>query len=310
MPDNRQKKNRPELQLWEVTSPERRGGRRTGTDRHRTGTDRQSTHRTSTDRQSTHRTGASYRTDADRHRARPIASIRRRRARRRRVILCRCVVVCIFLLFLCGVYKATGAVYRRLRGQADDIKAAVVLTDSGSAKNPVPKPAITVDLLEPNDYSRPQTSLSEVKNIFVHYTANRGTSAAQNRSYFSNLAQTGERSASAHFIIGYEGEILQCIPLDEQAYAVKGRNDDSVSIECCYLSEDGSFTTFTYSSLVDLLAWLCAEYGLTEEDILRHYDEGGKKCPLYYVEHEEEWDKLRSDVGAALMQYAADGQKP
>ena len=55
-------------------------------------------------------------------------------------------------------------------------------------------------------------------------------SAAQNRSYFASLAETQERSASAHFIIGYEGELIQCIPLEEQAYAVATRNADSVSI--------------------------------------------------------------------------------
>ena len=79
--------------------------------------------------------------------------------------------------------------------------------------NPIEKPDITVNLLAQNRYSRPGTNLKKVKNIFVHYTANPGTSAEQNRSYFANLAETGERSASAHFIIGYDGEIIQCIPL-------------------------------------------------------------------------------------------------
>ena len=68
------------------------------------------------------------------------------------------------------------------------------------------------DLLEINDYSRPGTRLGRIRSVFVHYTANPGTSAAQNRSYFANLAQTHERSASAHLIIGYEGELIQCIP--------------------------------------------------------------------------------------------------
>ena len=174
------------------------------------------------------------------------------------------------------------------------------------SENPYQKPDITVSLLEVNRYSRPGTKLKKVKNIFVHYTANKGTSAEQNRSYFANLAGTGERSASAHFIIGYDGEILQCIPLEEEAYAVKGRNDDSLSIECCYLSEDGEFTSSTRASLTELLAWLCGEYGLTTEDILRHYDAGGKKCPLYYVEHEEEWTRLKEDVAAYMEETSAE----
>lgn len=198
----------------------------------------------------------------------------------------------------------TGLIYRSVHTwiQTGEISVSKQDTEQDAAKivNPIEKPDITVDLLEQNRYSRPGTSLKKAKNIFVHYTANPGTSAEQNRSYFANLAKTGERSASAHFIIGYDGKILQCIPLEEEAFAVKGRNNDSISIECCYLSKDGSFTQPTYNSLIDLLAWLCGEYGLSEQDILRHYDEGGKKCPLYYVDHEDEWELLLQDVGEAL----------
>lgn len=160
----------------------------------------------------------------------------------------------------------------------------------------VEKPDWITDYLTPNEYSRPGDAIDEVKNIFVHYTANPGTSAAQNRSYFEQLKDTHERSASAHFIIGYDGEIIQCIPLDEIAYAVQTRNYDSISIECCYLEENGDFTPETEESLIKLLVYLLQIYGLDSEDILRHYDCGGKKCPLYYVEHEEAWEELKKEV--------------
>ncbi len=166
---------------------------------------------------------------------------------------------------------------------------------------PLPqKPEWTEDYLTPNEYSRPGEPLPRVDNIFVHYTANKETSAAQNRSYFENLKDTHERYASAHFIIGYEGEILQVIPLNEIACAVQSRNYDSISIECCYLAEDGHFTEATYESLIELLAYLLQVYNLEPEDILRHYDSSGKKCPLYYTEHEDAWDKLKEDVAAKL----------
>lgn len=162
------------------------------------------------------------------------------------------------------------------------------------------KPEWTEDFLTLNEYSRPGEPLERVDNIFVHYTANMGTSAAQNRSYFEQLKDTHERHASAHFIIGYEGEILQVIPLNEIGCAVQSRNYDSISIECCYLAADGSFTEETYESLINLLAWLLETYNLEPQDILRHYDCGGKKCPLYYTEHEDEWEKLKEEVGEKL----------
>lgn len=152
------------------------------------------------------------------------------------------------------------------------------------------------NFLTPNEYSRPGETLEKVTNIFVHYTANPGTSAAQNRSYFEQQKDMHQASVSSHFIIGYDGEILQCLPLDEIGYAVQTRNYDSISIECCYKAEDGSFTQETYDSLIALLAWLTDAYGLETEDILRHYDCGGKKCPLYYTEHPDAWERLKEDV--------------
>ena len=165
-----------------------------------------------------------------------------------------------------------------------------------SAETCAAHPDWTEDFLTVNEYSRPGDPLTEVNNIFVHYTANPGTSAAQNRSYFEQLKDNHERSASAHFIIGYNGEIIQCVPLDEIAYAVQTRNEDSISIECCYKADNGQFTQETYDSLIKLLKWLIDAYDLQTDDILRHYDCGGKKCPIYYTEHEDAWERLKEDV--------------
>lgn len=236
--------------------------------------------------------------------ARPVQSIRRRRARRRKELLTKAMTVFFIVICLVMIYFITGEIYRMVHRKTEEEPLPVTkeqtFQEADNDKGIAP-PEVIQDLLEINEYSRPGDKLSQVNNIFVHYTANPGTSAAQNRSYFANLAKTHERSASAHLIIGYEGELIQCIPFDEQAYAVMTRNEDSISIECCYLSDDGSFTEETYDTLVHTLAWLLDKYDLSAEDILRHYDCGGKLCPLYYAENEGAWDKLRQDVEAYLM---------
>ena len=161
----------------------------------------------------------------------------------------------------------------------------------------------TQDFLQRNPYSRPGIKRSEINDIVVHYVANPGTSAVQNRNYFNNLAeQTGEKpvSASSHYIIGIDGEIIQCIPLDEVAYANYPRNDDTVSIECCHPDDTGEFTEATKESLVRLTAWLCQELNLKDRDVIRHYDVIGKNCPKYYVEHEDEWKALRKEIRKAV----------
>ncbi|MGB8453965.1 MAG: peptidoglycan recognition family protein [Anaerocolumna sp.] len=160
----------------------------------------------------------------------------------------------------------------------------------------IAKPEITEMYLTPNEYSRPQTPLTKVNSIVIHYTANPGTGAESNRNYFENLRINKTTSASSHFVIGLEGEIIQCIPLNEISFASNDRNNDTISIECCHPDETGKFNDKTYNSLISLVAWLCCEYNLDKDDIIRHYDVSGKLCPLYYVDHEDAWEVLKDDV--------------
>ncbi len=104
---------------------------------------------------------------------------------------------------------------------------------------------ILQDILPVNEYSRPGIVLSEVNGVVVHYTNNPGTTAEQNRSYYKNLAETKETYASSHFVIGMDGKIIQCVPLDEIAYCSTQRNDDTISIECCYSDDTGQFSQDT-----------------------------------------------------------------
>lgn len=163
-------------------------------------------------------------------------------------------------------------------------------------------PYIDVQLLTPNEYSRPQIAMSGVKYIAIHYTANPGASAQDNRNYFDNLSVTHETKVSSHFVIGLNGEVIQCIPTAEISYATNDRNVDSVSIECCHMDETGAFESATYQSVVKLAAWLCTRFGLTEESVIRHYDVTGKNCPKYYVEHPEAWEQMKADIAAQIQE--------
>lgn len=109
----------------------------------------------------------------------------------------------------------------------------------------------------------------------------------------------------SHFIVGLDGEIVQCLPLYEKSAATNQRNIDTISIEVCHPDETGKFSEETYAALIRLAAWLCEELQLDEENLIRHYDVTGKLCPLYYVEHEDAWEQLKRDVGTQL---AASGE--
>lgn len=159
------------------------------------------------------------------------------------------------------------------------------------------KGTITEDLLPVNEYSRPGNELKKVNAVVIHYVGNPGTTAAQNRSYFENISKTGEASVSSHFIVGLDGEIIQCVPLDEISYASNERNSDTIAIESCHPDDTGAYNKETYDSMVKLTAYLCILYELDpDKDVIRHYDVTGKECPKYFVDYENEWSLFKAQV--------------
>ena len=213
---------------------------------------------------------------------------RRRRQLIRRRLIIRCVIgIAAFIVGFGSGWFARGTTIRRP-------------IDLSAIKAPA---WIDQQFLTVNPYSRPGTKLSNVNGIVIHYVANPKTTAQQNRDYFEGLKnQSGSNttSVSSHFIIGLDGEIIQCVPVDEKAFASNNRNSDTIAIECCHPEEDGVFTDETYESLVRLTAWLCEELDLGPKEVIRHFDVNGKNCPKYFVENEDAWNKFRKDVKKAM----------
>lgn len=202
--------------------------------------------------------------------------------RRSMIVLCIAFLCIIGLIFLCKklFFSQTGQDAVQETGQIDWTGA----------------PEIDVELLDGNEYSRPGIALEQVNSIVIHYTANPGSSAMANRDYFEGLKDAHTTKASSHFIVGLDGEVVQCIPTTEIAYASNNRNADTISIECCHPDDTGAFNTATYQSMVQLTAWLCNRFGLNGQDVIRHYDVTGKVCPKYFVEHEDAWEQFKTDV--------------
>jgi len=176
---------------------------------------------------------------------------------------------------------------------------------------------ITQKLLTPNPYSRPQTPLHRVKGLIMHWVGNPWTTALFNRNFFEGLknqdptSKKKKKYASAHLIVGLDGEILQCVPLDEiahhagptpqttkEAKRIFGDypNGCLIGIETCHLDWDGRYTDKTWHSAVKLCAWLCQEFGLTEDDIFTHHYITGKGCPRWFVRNPDEWVRFINDV--------------
>ena len=129
------------------------------------------------------------------------------------------------------------------------------------------------------------------KELILHYIGNPGTTARQNASYFAHV----NSQTSVHYIVD-DGEIIEIIPPDQKSYGTSSRehNERGIQIEMCHPDASGRIE----EAVLEKVVWLCRElmdrYGITE--IIRHYDVTGKKCPLWYVNHPEEWEVLKKRI--------------
>ena len=148
-------------------------------------------------------------------------------------------------------------------------------------------------LLTPSEHTRPQTKLKPTA-IAWHYVGNPNTTALANRNYFESLKDSHETKASSHYIIGIEGEIIQCIPDTEKSFCTNQANDYTISIECCHPDSTGRFTEATYNSMVWLGKYLMQKYNIKNN--IRHYDVTGKICPKWFVDNPSEWEKFKAEL--------------
>lgn len=149
---------------------------------------------------------------------------------------------------------------------------------------------VTSDLIY--ESSPKDKNMNRVKDIVIHYTANPGSTAKQNRDYFAQPTT----KVNSHFVVGINGEIIQCVPLYMQSAASNWRNNDTISIEMCHKDSTGDFTIAAYNSTVKLTAWLCDKYNISRDHVIRHGDITGKNCPKYFMEHEDKWQEFKAWV--------------
>lgn len=186
---------------------------------------------------------------------------------------------------------------------------------------------IKQSLLTPNKWSRPQHRIKEVLGIVIHWTANPKASAQQNRNYFESRKNGNDGYGSAHYIIGQDGTVIQCIPTNEIAYHCGSSQKDpasgkvytdyarkkfkqyaedwqtsspnycTIGIELCPIDHEGHFSDATNDSATALCADMCKRFNLKADDITTHHAiVGWKDCPRLWVKQPELLDAFKASV--------------
>lgn len=154
-------------------------------------------------------------------------------------------------------------------------------------------------------------SLSKIKYIVIHYTANDGDTDENNGKYFQNNVI----KASAHYFVD-DDSVTQSVKDDRVAYAVGGKkysdcsktgggkyygkctNNNSLSIELCDDVKNGTIypSAKTIENALELTEYLMKKYNVPKVNVIRHFDVTGKYCPKYWMDDakwkKEFWNKI------------------
>lgn len=135
-----------------------------------------------------------------------------------------------------------------------------------------------------------------IKYIVLHYVGALGGAEDNCRYYASQYI-----GASAHYYVGFSGEIWQSVEDEDIAWSVgassyvhpEARNSNTLNIELCVrkrstgtmnaTDKDWYFEDATVQSGIELTKMLMQKYHVPKDRIIRHYDVTGKICPNPYV---------------------------
>lgn len=167
-------------------------------------------------------------------------------------------------------------------------------------------------------------SISRIKYIVIHYTGALGDAKA-NCNYFAG----GNRNASAHYFVGYDGAIWQSVEDANIAWHCGAssykhnecRNANSIGIELCVrkkntasmgaTDKDWYFEDATVEAAAELTRYLMDKYGVPADRVIRHYDVTGKICPNPYVYNTtvHTWDEFKRLISGGAASAGNSGKK-
>lgn len=153
-------------------------------------------------------------------------------------------------------------------------------------------------------------SLSKIKYIVWHYTANDGDTDELNAKYF----KIANRKASAHYFVD-DDSVTISVPDTYVAWSVGGSrysnykttggaslykvctNTNSINIELCDTNKNGKYDVSekTLANAIELTKTLMAKYNISINNVVRHFDVTGKSCPAYYVDNTA-WNKVKMRI--------------
>lgn len=157
-----------------------------------------------------------------------------------------------------------------------------------------------------------------IQYIVIHYVGALGGAEA-NCTYYAS----GDVGASAHYYVGFGGEVWQSVEDCNGAWSVgggrqgsgggafygKANNYNTLNIEMCVRKrstasmnandQDWYYEDATVKATTELTKMLMQKYGIPIDRVIRHYDVNGKICPNPYVLDESAWQAFKKKLSGS-----------
>lgn len=146
---------------------------------------------------------------------------------------------------------------------------------------------------------------NNVKYIVIHSTGNVNDTAKNNADYFYG----GNRNASAHYFVD-DNQIWQVVEEYNQAWHVGDGenaydigNNNSIGIEMCG-TDNGDISEQTINNTLELVRNLMNKYGISSDNVVRHYDASRKNCPSQFSPNNwERWKNFKNRLNGGEIMY-------
>lgn len=157
---------------------------------------------------------------------------------------------------------------------------------------------ISKRLIDISEMTRSKEKIEQIFKVVLHQAPIKGASAIVNRNYINELKNQDDIFCSYHYIIDFDGKIINIVPEDELTIhtGIIEYDMHSISICICY-DKSNKISQLTLNSIKNLSKHLINKYSLNASfDLIRCFDLINKRSPIFFVDNYHNFIDFKLDI--------------
>lgn len=162
---------------------------------------------------------------------------------------------------------------------------------------------ISKRLIDISEMTRPKEKINKIFKIVLHHAPIKGATAISNRNYINELKKQDDIFCSYHYLIDFDGKIINLVPENEMTIhtGIVDYDMHSISVCLCYDYEN-KITSQELNSLKDLSKYLINKYSLNPTfDLIRCFDLINKRSPIFFVDNYHNFIDFKLEIASCRL---------